>query len=146
MPKRINPNRVKIHRNYTVEEVAVLLDVHKNTVRGWIKDGLPVCSVRRPTLILGDDLRAFLQAKRQAHKRKCQLFELYCLRCRAPKQPAGNMVDFVPEDAVRGRLMGLCPDCEGVMNRYANMASLSKIQAHLEVSMPTALRHTRPVV
>jgi len=34
---------VKIHRNYSVEETAKLLHVHKNTVRDWIAHrGLPV--------------------------------------------------------------------------------------------------------
>jgi transposase len=40
MAKRPNPNLAKIHRNYTVEEVANLFSVHKNTVRLWVKDGL----------------------------------------------------------------------------------------------------------
>ena len=35
--RRPNYRLVKIYRNYTVEEVASLLSVHKNTVRGWIK-------------------------------------------------------------------------------------------------------------
>ena len=38
MPRNLNPNRAKIHRNYTVGEVASLLNIHKNTVRAWIKD------------------------------------------------------------------------------------------------------------
>ena len=40
MSKRPNPNLAKIHRNYTVEEVADLFSVHKNTVRLWVKNGL----------------------------------------------------------------------------------------------------------
>ena len=39
--RRLNPRRVKIHRCYTVEEVAKLFGAHKNTVRGWLKAGLP---------------------------------------------------------------------------------------------------------
>ena len=35
--KRLNPRRVKVHRSYTVEEVAKLFRVHKNTVRDWLK-------------------------------------------------------------------------------------------------------------
>ena len=128
MPKRVNPNLAKIHRNYSVEEAAALFGVHKNTVRRWIKAGLPLCDDRRPALILGDDLRGFLQKKRQCHKRRCKLFELYCLRCRSPKRPAGNMVDFAPLSESTGRLIGLCPDCDGVMNRYASTASLVEIQ------------------
>ena len=35
-----NPRLVKIHRNYTVEEIATLFGIHKNTVRDWVKAGL----------------------------------------------------------------------------------------------------------
>ena len=138
---RQNPNSIKINRNYTVEEVADRLGVHKNTVRGWVKTGLPVCDARRPTLILGPDLREFLQQKRQTRKRRCKLFELYCMRCRSPKRPAGNMVDFVPLTELTGRLTGICPDCETMMNRYTSQASLILIKGDLDVQMPKAREH-----
>ena len=48
-----NPRLVKIHRNYSVEDIARLFDVHKNTVRSWLKQGLAAIDDRRPTLILG---------------------------------------------------------------------------------------------
>ena len=54
MPKRHpNPRLAKIHRNYTVEEVAALFDIHKNTVREWVERGLPTNDDRRPMLIPG---------------------------------------------------------------------------------------------
>lgn len=141
MPKRLNPNLAKIHRNYTVEEAARLYDVHKHTVRAWIKKGLPLCDECRPALILGIELRTYLQAKRQVRKHKCKLYELYCLRCRLPKRPAGDMVDFEPLNKSTGRLTGLCPDCDGLINRYASAASLAKISGYLEVCIPKALEH-----
>jgi len=141
MPKCFNPNLAKIHRNYTVEEVALLFGIHKNTVREWIKSGLPACSEQRPALILGYQLREFLQGKRQGRKRKCRLFEIYCLRCREPKRPAGNMVDYEPMKPDSGRLIGLCPDCEGLINRYTSTARLGPIREHLEVRVPKALEH-----
>ena len=90
MRKR-HPNHrlVKIHRSYTVEEIAKLFGIHKNTVRGWVKSGLATSDDKRPMLILGHDLAAFLQARRVKNKRPCKPGEIYCVRCRAPKFPAG---------------------------------------------------------
>ena len=74
MPTRLpNPRRAKIHRSYTVEEVARLYSLHRNTVRQWIKNGLAVCDEQRPALILGSELRAHLVRKRTANKRPCML-------------------------------------------------------------------------
>jgi hypothetical protein len=59
-----NHRHVKGHRSYTVEEIAGLFNIHKNTVREWVKAGLPTSDDRRPMLILGHELIAFLQARR----------------------------------------------------------------------------------
>jgi hypothetical protein len=50
---RFPSQRVKLHRSYSVEQAAKGLNVHKNTVRRWIKDGLPTVGDRGQTLILG---------------------------------------------------------------------------------------------
>ena len=71
--KRIhNPNKCKIHRSYTVVEVTELLDVHKRTVRNWIKKGLPTFKDIRPQLILGTDLKLFISNKRKENKHRCK--------------------------------------------------------------------------
>lgn len=76
MPKTSNYRLAKIHRNYTVEEAARLFGVHRNTVRMWIKRGLPVVA-GHPVLILGRELRAFLHGRREAARRSCRSGEMY---------------------------------------------------------------------
>ena len=127
MSKR-HPNHrlVKIHRNYTVEEVARLLSIHKNTVREWVKAGLPTCDDRRPILILGRELMAFLQTKRARNKQPCQPGEIYCVRCRAPKFPAGGMAEYRPLNGRVGNLRAICPDCNSIMYRRVSMAKLEQ--------------------
>ena len=113
MKKRLhNPNLAKIHRNYTVEEVADLYDVFKGTVRAWIKAGLPVLNDKRPMLILGSDLVAFHQARRTKNKQQCKPGEMYCVCCRAPKKPAGDMADCRIITETIGNLEAICPDCQ----------------------------------
>ncbi|GFO72988.1 hypothetical protein BJAS_P3534 [Bathymodiolus japonicus methanotrophic gill symbiont] len=141
MAKRLNPNLAKIHRNYTVEEVANLFSVHKNTVRLWVKEGLETNDNKRPMLILGSELKIYLQEKRKSNKRKCQPFEIYCVRCRVPKIPAENMVDYEPINHQLGRLIGLCPSCGGIINKYFNIATLEQIQDKLDITLPKALKH-----
>jgi hypothetical protein len=141
MAKRLNPNLAKIHRNYTVEEVANLFTVHKNTVRSWIKEGLVLNDSKRPILILGSSLRDFLQAKRESAKRKCLPHEIYCLRCKTPKRPAENMVDFKVINSSVGCLIGLCPSCNTVINKYLRIDQIQLIFSKLDVMLPEALKH-----
>ncbi|MBU1191860.1 MAG: helix-turn-helix domain-containing protein [Gammaproteobacteria bacterium] len=136
-----NYRLAKIHRNYTVEDVATLYGVHRNTVREWIKRGLPTIDSKRPMLILGRDLAAFLQARRTKNKRPCQPGEIYCVRCRAPRNPAGGMVDYLSRTASLGSLVGICPCCESMMYRHVNSAKLEQIRGQLDITMPQALSH-----
>jgi hypothetical protein len=139
MRKRRPSHRlVKIHRNYTVEEIAGLFGTHKNTVRAWVKNGLPTCDSKRPTLIIGRELAEYLKARRVKNKRPCQPGEIYCVRCRAPRQPAGEMADYEPVTATLGNLIGICPDCGGFIYRRASLAKLPQIQGRLDITFREA--------
>ena len=132
--RRPNYRLVKIHRSYTVEDVALLFGTHKNTVRAWVKAGLPTCDGKRPILILGRELAGYLKARRTKNKRPCQPGEIYCVRCRAPKQPAGDMVEYEPVTEKFGNLKGICPDCEGMIYKRASMAKLAQIRRDLDIT------------
>ena len=139
--RRPNHRLVKIHRNYIVEEIASLFGIHKNTVRAWIRKGLPVCDTRRPVLILGCALKEFLQTQRTRNKCPCQPGELYCLRCRQPRNPAGGMADFVPVTPKVGNLIAICPICEAMMHKRIGMATLESIRSQIDITFTQALKH-----
>lgn len=136
--RRPNPQLAKIHRTYTVDEAARLLTVHKNTVRQWIKQGLPTVDDRKPTLLHGLDLRAFLEQRRKNAKRPCRPGEMYCVRCRDPKRPAGAMADYLPISETIGNLRGICPDCETLIHRRVSRARISESCGDLDITFPEA--------
>ena len=141
MKKRLhNPNCAKVNRNYTVEEAAVLYDVHKITVYAWIKAGLPTINDKRPMLILGGELAAFHQARRTKNKQKCRPGEMFCVKCRAPKMPDGE-VEYQPKIATLGNLVGICPDCYTIMNRRVSLDKLGQVRGQMDITMPQALQH-----
>ena len=132
---------VKIHRNYTVEDIANLFGIHKNTVRRWVKAGLATSDNKRPMLILGHDLRAFLQARRVKNKQTCKPGEIYCVGCRAPKFPAADMAEYSPVTEKFGNLTAICPDCNSIMNRRVSLARIGEVCANMDITFPQAMRH-----
>jgi hypothetical protein len=138
--RRPNPRLVKIHRSYTVEEIARVLGIHKNTVRMWIRNGLAMIDQHRPSLVHGLALAAFLSERRRSAKQVCQPGEIFCVRCRSPKMPAANMVDYLEITSTSGNLRGMCPDCGSLMHRRVGIAQLRVVTAKLDVTFPHALR------
>jgi len=133
MARRHNVRRVKIHRSYSISEAAKLLGVHKLTISRWIERGLPIIEQKRPFLIHGSDLRNFLTAQ-QPRKQPCRAGEIYCVRCRLPKRPAGDMADYIPKTPTTGLLTGICPKCDLLVHRVANVTTLASVCGDLNVT------------
>lgn len=134
-----NPNLVKSHHNYTVGEIANLLGIHKNTVRQWIKKGLPILDDHQhPMLVLGHILKKFLKERKEKNKRPCKPGELYCFRCRIPKPPAGGMADYEPVTEKFGNLKAICPDCDCLMNKRISLSQIRELCKNLDISFPRA--------
>src|SRR5579862_8753483 len=135
MSKRLpNYKLVKIHRSYTIGEIAELFGVHKNTVRAWRKAGLRPIDSRRPVVFLGKTLAEFLKTRRVKAKRPLLPGQIYCVACRAAKEPALGMADYLPLTPTSGNLRGLCPMCQRLIHRRVSRAKLTIIAGQLDVT------------
>jgi hypothetical protein len=133
-----NPRLVKTHHSYSIAETARLFGLHKNTVRKWRKEGLQPIDDRRSVVFDGQTLAAFLQSRRAKAKRPCAPGQIYCVACRAPKEPAFDEADYVPLTETSGNLRGFCPDCERLMYRRVKKAMLYAIAGKLKVTVTDA--------
>jgi excisionase family DNA binding protein len=138
---RPDRRRVKIHRNYTVEQAAHVTGCAKGTIRRWIKSGaLPAITDRKPHLILGGDLFDCLKA-RASTRTKLQLHECYCLKCRVPRVPALGIADYVPLSPTTGNLAALCSTCTTIMHKAISLAALAALAGFVEVTVRQASKH-----
>lgn len=135
-----NVRLVKRQSTSTVEELATLFDLHCNTIRNWLATGLKPIDNRRPVLIHGSDLIAFLRRKASIRKRHCDSSELYCFKCREPRQPRINSVSIEPQSARVVRLVGICVTC-GTRMFKAISPRLIASYAEIFVLQPTQPEH-----
>ncbi|WP_260925609.1 helix-turn-helix domain-containing protein [Novosphingobium sp. 9] len=136
--QRSTPRRVKLHRIYSTEELAVCCGVHKNTVRHWQTKGLEPVSKGRPTLFDGATVRAFLAKRNASRKQPCPPGTLYCFKCRQPRAPAMGMVEATRQNATTGNLSAICEVCGTMMHRRTRLAAIAAIMPNLAVQIREA--------
>ena len=104
----------------------------------WFKLGLEAIDGQRPTVARGEEIRRFLAERRARAKRPCGPGRIYCLPCRAPKVPAGNMAECVATSDTTGTLRGICPDCDRMIYRTVNPQKIAAVRGDLDVSVTQA--------
>jgi hypothetical protein len=143
--RRYALNRIKTGISYDVAEVAKLFAVHRNTVRQWLREGLETIDDRRPLLIHGTPLKAFLAERQKARKQVCGLGELFCFKCREPRTPYGGMADVTDHTPKIAKLTAMCAVCETEMHRTVRRTDLGKLALVLNLkSMASERLRDRP--
>lgn len=136
--RRINPNAAKGLLCYSIAETATLYGVHRNTVRNWLDEGLLPIDDRRPILIHGSELKRFHRQRRDNQRTVCGPGEIYCLRCRKPRRPAGGMAEYRPTSDKLGTIIAICEECENLIAQRVNTSRLADFKRLIDVSSPPA--------
>jgi hypothetical protein len=131
--RRYRVNLIKETYLYDTNEIAKLFGLHRNTVRHWSKEGLRPIDDRRPILVHGSDLKAFLAQRQEVRRQKCAAGEFFCFKCRAPRRPWDNLVEDAPHTQRISKLTAICCVCETVMHRTIGRANLPNFKAALEL-------------
>lgn len=131
---RLDRRKVKRHHSYTVDEAARVVGAAKGTVRRWLGNGLPALRDRKPFLILGKDLAAYMAGKLRL-KRTCPVGSCFCVKCRDVREPAGGMAEFIVINRNSGNLRAICPECGNFMHRRTSTAQLETVRTFLDVTI-----------
>lgn len=134
MAKKPNSRVIRSARTYTIPELADVLGVSIGTVRGWVRAGLPALVAQRPSLVIGSELREFLEARRANAKVTLEADQLYCLTCKGPRRPFGLMVDLFGQSPNTARLQGLCELCGGTCNRMISCQQIDHFTSIFDVA------------
>jgi hypothetical protein len=135
--------RIRPSKTYSLPEIANALNRNCATVRGWRRDGLPTLDGQSPPLVLGSELKAWLQAKWSARKQTCQADELFCFRCQKPKKPKPGSVRLVPNNEKTVTIKAECSFCGTQMNKAGSRAKVSEIEETFRTLMPQVQRLER---
>jgi hypothetical protein len=109
--------RVKSAVTYDVQQAAKLLDVHVNTVRRWLKDGLDTIDSTRPILIHGATLKAYLRDRSAKRRKTCGPGEFFCFGCREPRPAWDGLIETDPLPGNRVNASAFCAKCHGPMRQ-----------------------------
>lgn len=138
MVRRVSAHKVKIHRQYTYEQAADLLDLSVQTVRLWRRAGLEVLLSQKPHLILGFALKDFLNKRANRPERRLARDQFLCMACNAPKRAADGIADYQPYTGTRGRLEVLCETCLGPCGKFASPKLCAELAPVLTITMRNA--------
>ena len=118
MARRFSYARIKSHRNYDIEELAVCVGVTPQTVRTWIKEGLPAITDKRPFLIIGYIAKAFLKERESERKVIKGDGDFYCVSCKQRRNAALGLTERATLANGRWVLKGFCEVCETPCSRF----------------------------
>jgi hypothetical protein len=137
MPAHAKYAQAKVHRSYTVDEVAALYECHRNTVTAWVSEGLRPIDDHYPIMFHGTVLNDFRRRRRSALKRPCGPGEIYCVVCRCPQTPAGGMADYVRGEGSVGTITAICPGCGRLLRQAVGPERLVLFMERCSVSLRT---------
>ena len=136
MSKRLYPHkRVRYWDVYCTDDIcAVFADknLHPQSVRQWIKNGLKTVDNSKPALIHGNTIITFL--KKQNTKNKCvtAFDELFCMACKDARPIFQNKI-AVTQKAHLLAVCGLCRTCKTKMFQNYKLADFSNLRKKFTV-------------
>lgn len=111
--KKISPKKLNSYIAYSIKELMELLGIDHKTVTRWIEDGLKIVEgSKKPILIMGQDVKDFLNQRQQKKKFKLKRSEFLCFHCRQPTNAKKGSIRIK-----NGKKLAVCRVCSSKISR-----------------------------
>lgn len=119
---------------YDIDEICELFKkhgLHPQTVRQWIKNGLPTMK-GKPALIYGNDLMKFLGKMNKSNKCQTEFHHIFCLKCKEGKDPYKKQIEV---ELINGyvKAKGRCRNCKNIMYKSYKLDDFGKLKLNFHV-------------
>jgi hypothetical protein len=130
MANTYNTHLIKLRKSYSIKEISLLFDIDRKTCSRWIKDeDLKVIETgANPMLVLGSDLKEFIQKRRKAKKVPLAQNEYYCLKCHIAVEAKIESESVIKTGKKIGKngcdqlvKTGICEVCGTKINRFIGL-------------------------
>lgn len=135
MGKTYNIRLIKHRESYTLKQISETLNVHPRTVQEWRKEGLKTISTEKPFLVMGYDLKEFLNQKLKSRKTKLEANQFYCTKCRNAVTSKNNEVHLVSLEKTIGNqgfkgliVKGICQECGTKLNKFSHEGRIQDLK------------------
>ena len=140
MAKIYNLRLIKTRESYSTKRISQEIEVHPRTIQEWYKEGLQPIENKRPYLVMGYEIKRFLEKKLQKHKCKLKPYEFYCTKCRHAVRSINNDVWIEISKRTIGKngfkamtIKGICENCNSRINRFSHTGNLEEVKKLFDV-------------
>lgn len=126
---------------YTIEEICTLYkcyDLHPQTVRRWIRDGLKITDSGKPVLIYGNDLSIFLAKMNERNRCQTAFDEMFCMSCKDAQLLYKRAIQLTHKKH-HLHAQGICRTCKTRMFTSYQLDDLPEIRRKFNVVHSLAL-------
>lgn len=141
MSKTYNIRLVKYRESYTLKQISETLNVHPRTIQEWRHEGLKTISTEKPFLVMGYDLKEFLNKKLQSRKTKLEANQFYCTKCRNAVTSKNNEVHLTSLNKTIGNqgfkgliVKGICKECGTKLNKFSHEGRLEELKSTFKIT------------
>lgn len=141
MGKNYNIRLIKHRESYSLKQISEVLKVHQRTVQEWRHEGLKTISNEKPFLVMGYDLKEFLNKKLKSRKTKLVVNQFYCTKCRQAVASEKDEVHIISLNKTIGKqgfkglmIKGVCQKCGTKLNKFSHDGKLEELKCTFKIT------------